>query len=94
MTLEELLIDEATCRRRLNESQRMRRQVEEECAGLLAELNAIKRLAYQMGFKGNIMRDADGNRVTELAEPDCKHGPWTTTYMGSSCDTCGFFTED
>ncbi|MBN9548781.1 MAG: hypothetical protein J0H31_07845 [Alphaproteobacteria bacterium] len=22
-----------------------------------------------------------------------KHGPWTHTYMGSSCDTCGFFTD-
>lgn len=39
-------------------------------------------------------------RAKRMADPspDCthggKHGPWTTTYMGASCDTCGYFTQD
>lgn len=67
--LADLLNAEMVCRIRLHEAQRERAAAEEKCRVILDELNGLKRDAYALGFKGNIMRDDDGNRVNVLPDP-------------------------
>lgn len=67
VTLEEILAAEMDARTRLNEFQRERDALERKCRSTLESLNALKRRAYLMGFQGNIMRDAMGNRVNSLS---------------------------
>lgn len=66
-TLEEVLAAELVARRRLNLLQAHRDDLARQCRDALKDLNALKVSAYRLGFSGNIMRDADGNRVNILA---------------------------
>jgi len=67
-TIEDLLSEEMNARKRLNALQKQRNRLENACRKALEELNQLKRIAYKMGFSGNIMRDANGNRVMALPE--------------------------
>ncbi|RWH52194.1 MAG: hypothetical protein E5V72_01995 [Mesorhizobium sp.] len=75
------------------------KQLEEELAEISAAIGTVEFMDPPDGGDVSLAEQVKRMRSTpEAAEPNClnggKHGPWTHTYMGSSCDTCGYFTED
>lgn len=69
-SLSEILDAEMRARQYLNDRMARRKELDEECGGALRVLNSLKRQAYRLGFTGNIMRDAYGNRVNTLSTPN------------------------
>lgn len=61
--IDKLLRDEAWFREQLNSALRRRDECEVSISRWMARLNDTKRKAYELGFTGNVMRDANGDRV-------------------------------
>ena len=64
--LVEVLEAEMITRMLLNKAREEREFAQGKIDYYLMRLNHHKREAYRLGFDGNIMRDADGNRVDKL----------------------------
>lgn len=64
--LHSVLLAEMKCRNRLNRLRGYRDVLDAACREALNELNSLKIDAYALGFTGNVMRDANGDRVSNL----------------------------